>query len=89
LGVPGKDPTPQVNEVDFAKSTADQIPTVWLEKPRSLATGYVRLVDDQVLSLNTNRILKAIEQDAILIVEGRRVIEIPLEQVAAIFLADN
>ena len=51
LGVPGKDPTPQVSEVDYTKTPAENLPTLWLDQPKSPAKGYIRLTDGQTLSL--------------------------------------
>ena len=55
LGVPGKDPTPQVSKIDYQTTTAENLPTLWLGKPKPLTRGFVRLTDGQTLSLGNNR----------------------------------
>lgn len=88
LGVPGKDPTPQVNRVNFADATADIIPTFWQKKPLSLTTGYLLLTDGQTLSLGPNRKITQTESDAIVLSEGRREIRVPLRQISIMLQTD-
>lgn len=85
LGVPGLDPTPQVNRVVFDEATADIIPTLWLKKPVALASGYIRLTDGQTLALSGKLRIKKTQADAIVLTDGRREVRLPLNQVSSIF----
>jgi hypothetical protein len=85
LGIPGLDPTPQVNRVIFSEATADTIPTLWRKKPTPLASGYVRLIDGQTLALGSKLKIKTTQTDAIVLTNGRREIRLPIDQVSSIF----
>jgi len=91
LGVPGKDPTPEVSEVDYQKTTAENLPTLWLGKPLSPPSGFVRLVDGQTLSLGKHRKIASISGNRLQLQEtnnaGAKLV-IPIDQIAAIVLAN-
>jgi len=91
LGVPGKDPTPQVSEIDYRKTTAENLPTLWLGQPLAPPSGFVRLVDGQTLSLGKHRKVTSISGNRLQLQEtdnaGAKLM-IPLDQVAAIVFAD-
>ena len=91
LGVPGKDPTPQVSEIDYKKTTADNLPTLWLGQPLAPPSGFVRLVDGQTLSLGKHRKISVISGNRLELQEtgnaGAKLV-IPIDQVAAIAFAD-
>ena len=91
LGVPGKDPTPQVSEIDYRKTTADNLPTLWLGKPLTPPRGFVRLVDGQTLSLGKHRKISVISGNRLELQETENAggkLVIPIDQVAAIAFAD-
>ena len=91
LGVPGKDPTPQVSEIDYRKTTADNLPTLWLAQPQAPPSGFVRLVDGQTLSLGKHRKISVISGNRLELQEtgnaGAKLV-IQIDQVAAIAFAD-
>ena len=89
LSVPGKDPTPQVSEINYKQTTAENLPTLWLNQPKPLPEGFVRLTDGQTLSLGEKRKLVSLSADQIQLQEtgnpaGK--LTIPIERVAAIKL---
>ena len=89
LGVPGKDPTPQVSEIDYKKTTAENLPTLWFGQPKPLAKGFVRLTDGQTLSLGANRKVTSVSDRSLQLQEtgnGGRKLTIPINGVAAIGL---
>ena len=91
LGVPGKDPTPQVWRVDYETTTADKLPTLWLGQPKAPPTGYVRLTDGQTLSLGDKRKITSVSGRSLQLQateNGGGKLTIPLERVAAIDLGD-
>ena len=91
LGVPGKDPTPQVWRVDYETTTADNLPTLWFGPPKSPPTGYVRLTDGQTLSLGDKRKITSVSGRNLQLQDtenGGGKLTIPLERVAAVDLGD-
>ena len=91
LGVPGKDPTPRVAEIDYRKTTADNLPTLWLGRPLTPPSGFVRLVDGQTLSLGKHRKIASISGNRLQLQETENAgakLAIPIDQVAAIVFAD-
>ncbi len=87
LGVPGIDPTPQVSEVSYRRTTAENLPTLWLGRPQALIRGFVRLVDGQTLSLGNHRKITSVSANSLQLSEtgssGAR-LSIPVDQVAVI-----
>ena len=91
LGVPGKDPTPQISEIDYRKTTAENLPTLWLGQPLASPISFVRLVDGQTLSLGKHRTISAVSGNRIELQEtgnpGAK-LTVPIDQVAAIAFAE-
>lgn len=87
LGIPGKDPTPLVSEIDYKKTTAENLPTLWLGQPQAMTRGFVRLVDGQTLSLGDHRKITSMSTSSLQLSEtgsaGSK-LSIPIDQVAAI-----
>ena len=91
LGVPGKDPTPQVSEITYKKTTAENLPTLWLGQPKPPAKGFVELTDGQTLSLGEHRKIASVSDKGIQLQETGSAggkLTIPIEQVAAIDLGE-
>ena len=91
LGIPGMDPTPQVSEIDFRKSTAENLPTLWFGQPKPLAQGFVRLTDGQMLSLGEHRKIISVSPNSLKLQETGKAggkLTISMKQVAAIDLGE-
>jgi len=89
LGVPGKDPTPQVSEVNYKSTTAENLPTLWFSPPKPPTDGFIQLTDGQVLSLGDHRKITSVSAGNIQLQEtaGGK-LSIPIGQVAAISLGN-
>ena len=84
-----EDPTPNLQQVDFADTSPELIPTLWLREPppRRTETGLIRLADGQQLVLGgANRFaIKEIQPDSVLVVDRSGQVEtIPLTKISAI-----
>ncbi len=83
-----EDPTPNISEVDYQKSSPENIPTVWIRQPNSQqpGTGLLRLVDGQQLVLDGSsgfRISK-IESDSVTVANRNASKVIPISQILSI-----
>lgn len=82
------DPTPDLSSVDFADSSPESIPTIWMDapSPHAAGTGQVRLIDGQqiVLGGQTGFSLAEIRKDAITVSVKGKSTEIPIAQVVSI-----
>ncbi len=91
LGVEGKDPTPQISEIDYQTTTAENLPTLWLGQPLATGVGFVRLVDGQTLSLGRHRKIIAVSGNSLQLQEpgnANTKLSIPIEKIAAIAFAE-
>ena len=90
-----EDPTPNLSEIDYEKTSAEDVPTLWFQKPQQRAdgTGLLRLLDGQQLVLSGGDgttpgdaffQIKSLASDAITISLGNKLEIIPLDKVLSI-----
>ena len=83
-----EDPTPKITEVEFASTSPEDIPTLWLRpvEAKAKGCGLIRLVDGQQLILNSEtgfRVSK-IEQTSVTVSVGSESKVIPITCILSI-----
>ncbi len=88
-----EDPTPDINEVNYRNSSAENIPTIWTKPPQSRAagSGMVRFVDGQQLSVGKNSRfqISKLEKRSLTITNGEQSRSFPYSEVLSIDLPED
>lgn len=88
-----EDPTPQIDSILYEKAWPENIPTVWLSRPKtqSPSIGRIRLVDGQQLAIGENASfqLKEMNRNNIVLSVGGRDTTILLKDILSIDLPDT